>query len=119
MWETSGWRWKTERMGRARALVVPNVEEFGIAAVEAQAAGRPVIGPDRGGTNETVLDGATGVLFPAGDFDALSEVMRHVDFDRFDPYAIRRQALNFSPEAFRARLTGEVERWSASNAEPV
>ena len=41
----------------AQALVVPNVEEFGIAAVEAQAAGRPVVGIDAGGLRETVLPG--------------------------------------------------------------
>ena len=48
----------------AQALVVPNVEEFGIAAVEAQAAGRPVVGVDRGGLRETVVPGRTGLLVP-------------------------------------------------------
>jgi glycosyltransferase involved in cell wall biosynthesis len=38
---------------RAQALIQPNVEEFGIAAVEAQAAGRPVVGVDAGGAQET------------------------------------------------------------------
>ena len=47
---------------RALALVVPNIEEFGIAAVEAQAAGRPVIAADAGGAQETVINGDTGVL---------------------------------------------------------
>lgn len=97
-------------MPRARALVVPNVEEFGIAAVEAQAAGRPVIGPDRGGTRETVIDGVTGVLYSAGDLDALTEAIRQVDFDRFDQHAIRRHALQFSPDVFRSKLLGEVAR---------
>jgi glycosyltransferase involved in cell wall biosynthesis len=97
-------------MARARALIVPTVEEFGIAAIEANASGRPVIGPDRGGTRETVVDGQTGVLFPAGDFDALAEVLRDVDFERFDPHAIRRHAVQFRPEAFRRRLLDEVAR---------
>ena len=48
----------------AQALVVPNVEEFGIAAVEAQAAGRPVVGIDRGGLRETVVPGRTGLSCP-------------------------------------------------------
>src|SRR5215207_2150746 len=51
---------------RALALVVANVEEFGIAAVEAQAAGRPVVAPAAGGTLETVVSGKTGVLVPPG-----------------------------------------------------
>ena len=99
-------------MSRARALVVPNVEEFGIAAVEAQAAGRPVLAPDRGGTGETVIDGVTGVLYPADDFDALAQAMRDVDFDRFGPSPIRQHALSFHSEAFKRRLTEEVERLS-------
>jgi glycosyltransferase involved in cell wall biosynthesis len=101
-----------ELMSRARALVVPNVEEFGIAAVEAQAAGRPVIAPDRGGTAETVIDGVTGVLYPAGDSDALAEVMRDVAFERFDQRAIREQALSFRPERFTRRLIAEIDRIS-------
>ena len=44
----------------ARAIVVPSREEFGITAVEAQAAGRPVIAAAAGGALETVLDGRTG-----------------------------------------------------------
>jgi glycosyltransferase involved in cell wall biosynthesis len=106
-------------MGRARALVVPCVEEFGIAAVEAQAAGRPVIGPDHGGTAETVIDGETGVLFPAGDFDALAEAMREVDFDRFDPMVIRRSALRFSTAVFRRRLRAEVHRLAGQQLLPT
>jgi glycosyltransferase involved in cell wall biosynthesis len=95
---------------RARAVVVPNVEEFGIVAVEAQAAGRPVLAPNRGGTQETVLDGETGVLYPPGDDDALAEAMRYVDFSAFVPVDIRRHALRYRPEAFRKRLVEEVGR---------
>jgi glycosyltransferase involved in cell wall biosynthesis len=95
---------------RSRALVVPNVEEFGIAAIEAQAAGRPVIAIDEGGTRETVLDGETGVLVPSGSVDEIAEAMRHTDFDRFSSPRIVRHARRFSPEAFRERLKGEVAR---------
>lgn len=110
-------------MARTRALVISTVEEFGIVAVEAQAAGRPVIGPDRGGTTETVRDGDTGVLYPAHDFDALAEVMRDVDFDRFDPAAARRSAMRFSAERFRNRLRATVDELAyprpAGEAEPA
>jgi len=105
-----------ELMSRARALVVPNVEEFGIAAVEAQAAGRPVVAPDHGGTVETVIDGTTGVLYPAGDFDALTQALRDVDFDRFNSTTIVEHASRFSQEAFRTRLRAEVTRLSAEGA---
>lgn len=97
-------------MARAAAVVITAVEEFGIVAVEAHAAGRPVVGPDRGGTTETVTDGETGVLYPTGDFDALAEVLREVDFTRFDAAKARRQALRFRAEIFCERLSTEVRR---------
>jgi glycosyltransferase involved in cell wall biosynthesis len=87
----------------AAALVVPNVEEFGIAAVEAQAAGRPVIAVDGGGARETVVPGRTGLLVPDGDRDALTRALRE-DLTRFDPNDIRNHAQRFSAASFRTRL---------------
>jgi glycosyltransferase involved in cell wall biosynthesis len=95
---------------RALALIVPNVEEFGIAAVEAQAAGRPVVGADVGGLTETVIGGETGELVPDGDLDALTEVLADGDFTRYDSGRIRRNAERFSTAEFRRRLTAEVEQ---------
>jgi glycosyltransferase involved in cell wall biosynthesis len=95
---------------RARAVLLPNVEEFGIAAVEAQAAGRPVVAADAGGARETVIEGETGVLVPVDDVDALAEAMSQTDFDRFSPEAIRRNAERFSRDAFAERLASEVDR---------
>ena len=94
---------------RALALIVPNVEEFGIAAVEAQAAGRPVVGVDAGGLTETVLPAETGVLVPDGDVDALAEALAHTDFTRFDGDRIRRNAERFSKAAFQRALEAEVQ----------
>ena len=94
----------------ARALIVPNVEEFGIAGVEAQAAGRPVVAADAGGARETIVDGETGVLVPPGDVDALAEALRETDFDRFRSERIRANAERFSAEAFKGRLLDEVRR---------
>lgn len=100
------------------ALVVPNVEEFGIAAVEAQAAGRPVVAVDRGGVRETVVDGTTGVLVPDEDASALTEALRETDFERFDPVAIRAHAEGFSAESFRRGLLELVARYSAEREPP-
>ena len=61
---------------RCAALLVPNIEEFGIAAVEAQAAGRPVVAVNRGGVRETVIDGRTGILVDGEDAVALAEPLR-------------------------------------------
>jgi glycosyltransferase involved in cell wall biosynthesis len=90
------------------AIVVPNVEEFGIAAVEAQAAGRPVIAADAGGARETVRPGETGWLVPPDDVGALADTMRR-DTGHFDSAVIRRNAERFSVEAFQARLREAVD----------
>jgi glycosyltransferase involved in cell wall biosynthesis len=99
----------------ARALVFPTEDEFGIVPVEAQAAGRPVIALGRGGAAETVIPpgrGAvpTGVWFErqtaAGLADAIDRLLAIED--SFDPAAIRRHALSFSAERFRAEILSIV-----------
>ena len=72
-------------MRSAQALVVTAVEEFGIAAIEAQAAGRPVLAADAGGVRETVLEGRTGAFFAPGDADALGALLRRFDGAASDP----------------------------------
>lgn len=97
-------------IARARAQIVPNVEEFGIAAVEAQAAGRPVVAAGAGGALETVVDGETGVLVEPDSVESLAEALRDVDFERFDPARARANAKRFSVEVFKERLRAEVAR---------
>ncbi|HVY97535.1 MAG TPA: glycosyltransferase [Solirubrobacterales bacterium] len=100
---------------RCLALVVPNVEEFGIAAVEAQAAGRPVVAVGRGGTRETVLDGRTGILVEGESAAELAAPLREEDFGRFDPVAIKEHAQTFSAASFRQRFRALVERYAAEH----
>jgi glycosyltransferase involved in cell wall biosynthesis len=98
----------TDLYARARALVIPNIEEFGITAVEAQAAGRPVVAADGGGARETVVPGDTGVLVPPGDVDAMAEALRETDFEAFDSTRLRDHASTFSKAAFQAKLVNAV-----------
>jgi len=96
-----------------------NIEEFGIAAVEAQAAGRPVLAAAAGGALETVVPGETGVLVLEDDVDTMAEALRHTDFDRFCPEVIRRNSERFSTAAFQASLRAEVARVAGQEvAEP-
>lgn len=72
-------------MGQARAvLCTPHWEEpFGLVACEAQAAGAPVIGYQRGGLAEVVADGETGYLVAPGDVAAaVAAVQRVSEIDR-------------------------------------
>lgn len=101
----------------ARALVVPNIEEFGIAAVEAQAAGRPVIAASVGGASATVVNDETGVLVTPENVGSLAEAMTQVDFDRFSPERIREHALQFSPAAFRRAFLAELSRVTGTTYE--
>ena len=57
----------------AEMAVVPSLyEPFGMVALEAMAAGRPVIASDAGGLREIVADGQTGLRVPAGDAEAIA-----------------------------------------------
>jgi glycosyltransferase involved in cell wall biosynthesis len=100
---------------RAAALVVPNVEEFGISAVEAQAAGRPVLATGRGGVTETVRHGETGYLVPTGTVDEIAEAMASIDFDAFDSTQISSHARRFHPTRFLRELRAEVARIVSSS----
>jgi len=99
-----------ELYASARAVVVPSMEEFGITAVEAQAAGRPVIATAAGGALETVLDGQTGLLASLDDPDSFAEAMRRIDALDFDPARARENAERFSVAAFQRRLHEQIER---------
>jgi len=96
------------RLARARALVVTATEEFGIAAVEAQAAGRPVIALRDGGLRETVIEGVTGAFFDRPDPDALAEAVLAFDVDAVDPQACVRNAERFGVARFRDGIRAAV-----------
>jgi glycosyltransferase involved in cell wall biosynthesis len=102
----------------ATALLMPAVEEFGITAVEAQAAGRPVIAAAAGGALETVLDGRTGRLVPPDDVSAFARAIAELPRLELEPAAAAENAARFSVEAFRARLAAEVERVLAEGPRP-
>ena len=82
----------------ARALLFPGEEDFGIVPVEAQAAGVPVIAYGVGGARDTVLDGATGLLFGEQSV-AASRGDPGLRGARWDPDAIRANARRFGPSA--------------------
>jgi len=96
-------------LARARALVVTATEEFGIAAVEAQAAGRPVIALAEGGVRETVIEGETGVFYTENSVDALAATVAAFDPSEVDPAACVRNAERFDVARFRTAMRRVVE----------
>lgn len=97
-------------MSVARAVVVPSTEEFGIVAVEAQAAGKPVLALGAGGATETVIDGATGILVGSPDPQKFAAVLRSGELDRLDSADCLANAERFSAEVFRGRIAASVAR---------
>jgi len=107
-----------ELLARGRALVVTATEEFGIAAVEAQAAGRPVIALAEGGVRETVLEGLTGAFYDRPDPGALAEVVEAFDALAVDPGACRANAERFDVGHFRHGLRAIVAEACAGERAP-
>ncbi len=91
---------------RCRALIFPGREDFGIAPLEAQASGRPVIAYAAGGALETVVEGKTGLFFREQTPEALAEAVQ--EFERrageFNPEDMRKNAKRFDVEIFRKKL---------------
>jgi glycosyltransferase involved in cell wall biosynthesis len=96
-------------MRGARALVLTSIEEFGIVAVEAQAAGRPVIAKCGGGALETVVDGVTGCFWSGGPDDLASTVVRFDDAG-VNPLTCVDNAHRFDARNFRRGMLMEVEQ---------
>jgi glycosyltransferase involved in cell wall biosynthesis len=93
-----------QRYARCQAFILPGAEDLGLTALEAQAAGRPVIALRAGGALETVREGTTGAFFDAPEPEALAEILRTFDSTAFDPAVIRAHAASFDVGVFSERL---------------
>ena len=103
----------------AQALVVTAEEEFGIAAVESLASGRPVIALRSGGVLETVTAGRTGVFYDDGDDPrALAEAVAGFEPGAVDPSDCVTAARRFSVERFQDRLRAIVDEAVARDRAP-
>jgi glycosyltransferase involved in cell wall biosynthesis len=115
-----GWRSNEEIRELYRtsvATVLPGEEDFGIAPVEAQACGRPVVALGRGGALDTIVDGETGVLVEDATEQALAAGLSRAATQTWDGRRIRAHAERFSRERFVAEMTAVIEETLAAPAE--
>jgi glycosyltransferase involved in cell wall biosynthesis len=89
---------------RCRAFVFPGEEEFGIAPLEAMAAGRPVLAYGGGSLLETMQDGVTGLFFQEQTPAALIDALQRFALTAWDVEKIRAHALRFAEPVFRREL---------------
>lgn len=85
----------------ARALIMPQEEDFGMVSVEAQAFGVPVIAYKKGGVLDSVIEGKTGALFDRQTPESLIAAVERFDKMVFNPGELVNNAKNFSKERFK------------------
>ncbi len=95
---------KTELMSKSLAFINPQLEDFGITAIESMAAGRPVIAYGVGGAGETVIDGETGILIKNQTWESLFDTILNFHPTNWDSGKIRIHAEKFSEEIFKEKM---------------
>jgi glycosyltransferase involved in cell wall biosynthesis len=102
----------------AKAFIFPAEEDFGIAPVEAMAAGVPVIAFGSGGATETVIDGKTGIFFHDQTPDALIAAVKRFETMKFDTKDIVSQAKKFSENEFESNIRQYIDvQWKKFSSE--
>ena len=89
---------------RAKGLLFPGEEDFGIVPVEAMAHGCPVIAYGVGGATETVVNNQTGVLFDEQSIDSLAAAIEQTEKLTFDPVAMHAHTQRFSLDRFLKQI---------------
>lgn len=97
-------------LAASRAFIFPSLEPFGIAAVEALAAGTPVIALAKGGALDMIEPGVNGMFFDEQTAESLARAMEEFDEGKFDRAAVMASAQKFSEAAFVRKMSQIVER---------
>ena len=99
-----------QRLSRARSLILPGIEDFGITPLEAMALGTPVVALRGGGVLDSVEDGRSGIFFSAPQVDSLRGALDEVESHEWDRAALRQHASRFSRRQFTTRFLAALER---------
>ena len=95
---------------KAKCFIMPQEEDFGIACVEAQAAGVPVIAYKKGGALDTVVEGKTGLFFTNPTADSIVDAVKRFDRMRFKTENIIGNAKRFSKEEFTKNILSLINK---------
>jgi glycosyltransferase involved in cell wall biosynthesis len=98
---------------------VAGEEDFGMVAVEAQAAGKPVVAYSRGGARETIVDGVTGALFEAQTVADVAAAIAACERIETSPEEIARMAGRFSRDAFRDGIIRTIASAARGRSDPA
>jgi glycosyltransferase involved in cell wall biosynthesis len=91
-----------------KALIFPQIEDFGITPVECMASGRPVIAYAEGGSQDTVVEGKTGMFFREQTVDSLMQTLSAFGEVRWDSKSIKEYAQKFSEKRFQEEMVGFI-----------
>lgn len=92
------------KVAQSEFFIFPNVEDFGIVAVEAQAAGIPVIAYRGGGALDIIVEGVTGEFFDTQSTEALAKVIKNANYKLYNHRALLENAERFSTENFNLKI---------------
>ncbi|MFA6383483.1 MAG: glycosyltransferase [Parcubacteria group bacterium] len=99
-----------ECYSKCRAFIFPQEEDFGIVAIEAMAAGRPVISYRGGDIPEHMEEGKTGIFFDEQTVEDIICAVKKFKDEDFDPAYIRSKSLKFDREIFKSKIKDYVEK---------
>lgn len=94
----------------AKALIMPQVEDFGIVSLEAQSYGVPVIAFGKGGSSDTVINGKTGVLFEKQTVSSLMQAVKKFARIHFRKSILKNNAKRFSLKKFKTKILKETSK---------
>jgi glycosyltransferase involved in cell wall biosynthesis len=94
--------------GSALGFIMPNMDDFGIVAVEAMAAATPIIAYNKGGALDYVVPGKTGLFFDKQTVKELAKTLEQALTKSFDYPAIAAHAEQFSVAAFRKNMQNYI-----------
>jgi len=101
---------KEDLLTRARALIFPGEEDFGIVPIEALSSGTPVIAYGKGGATEYIKNGRNGILFKEQTTESLVKAIEEFNNRKFDKGYIIKSASKFSKNRFKNEIKEFIER---------